>query len=181
MKQLMIAVTIVGLISLIGFSVVMANATSAPDSPVQTPCPNCPVDGTGTAGSGVLHDYMSSALANALGIDVEEYIARRDAGETFFDMAAELGFDFDALIETRIQARTEALEQAYADGVLSEEQYQFMLTRAQNGSGMGFGMGFGASQGNQQVGGYGHGRNGGGMWNSNGTQNPDCPNYQAVP
>lgn len=179
MKQLMIAVTIVGFVSLIGFGVVMANATTPPGQPLIPTCPNCDATGAGQTGSGYLHDYMSAALANALGMDVDEFLARRDAGDTLFDIATELGIDLDTLTDLRIQARQQALEQAYADGVLTEEQYQFMLERANAGTGMGLGMGTGNGQGNMQN--NGRGQRGGGMWNADGTLNPDCPNYQAVP
>jgi hypothetical protein len=114
-------------------------------------------------------------------MDVDEFISRHDAGETLYDIAADLNIDTDTLVDLHNQARQEAIELAHADGVLTDDQYQFMLERSQSGSGMGFGMGIGRSQSMMQNGGYGRGQHGGGMWNSDGIMNPDCPNYQAVP
>lgn len=182
MKRIILALTLVGLISLAAVGVVMANGTTEINQTTLPECPNCLDDGTGYAGSGsgYLQEYMSTALANALGIEADEFISRHEAGETLYDIAADLGIDLTTLVDLRNNARLEAIELAYADGALTEEQYQYMLERAQSGTGMGYGMGGGGGRGGQQGGGYGRGQHGG-MWNSTGTPNVDCPNYQAVP
>ena len=177
MKQIIIASIIVGIISLISIGVVIASVNT-PYNGFHTPCPNCPADGSGTLEGGVLQEYMSTALANALGMDVDDFTARREAGETLYDFAAEAGINADALAGIRNQARTEALDLAYADGVLTDVQYQYMLQRL----GSGFGMGFGSSQGGQQGGnGRGYGQRGSGMGSMDGTQNLNCQNTMLIP
>lgn len=88
--------------------------------------------GTGD-GTGVLHDYLVEAQAEALGISVDEFLARREAGETLYEIALSLGFDLDDLTVLLTQARTQAMEQAYGDGLMTQEQYEYYL----NNGGMG--------------------------------------------
>lgn len=186
MKRITLVFSLVILFSLAVVGAVMANGTTEINQSINPDCPTCLGDGAGYAGSGsgYLHDYMNTALANVLGMDVDEFNSRQAAGETLYDIAADLGIDLTTLVELRNQARLEAIELAYADGVLTDDQYQFMLERAQSSVGMGFGMGGGNGRGTQQGGGgggYGRGQHGGGMLNADGTPNYDCPNYQAVP
>jgi hypothetical protein len=84
-------------------------------------------------GSGVLHDYMLENLADALGIPSDEFLARREAGETMYDIAASLGLDWDAISQAMVEARADAFDQAYADGLLTDEQYEYY----QNSGGLG--------------------------------------------
>ena len=43
-------------------------------------------------GAGPMHDYMEEAMADAVGLSVEEFEARHDAGETFYQIALAEGF-----------------------------------------------------------------------------------------
>ena len=88
MKKWMIAVAIVSMVSLFGFGVVMAQDT-LPGNPVKPSCPNCPFGGPGYAGNQVLHEDMGSALADVLGISVEnasDTPLENSAGEMFMRM-----------------------------------------------------------------------------------------------
>ena len=88
-------------------------------------------------GSGLLHDYMSAAKADALGISVEKLQASHDAGESFYDLAAASGLGEDE-IRTLVQnARTSALEAAVADGVITQEQVDEMQSRGGKRGGRG--------------------------------------------
>ena len=165
MKKLMIALSLVSVISLVGFGVVMAQ-DGAP-GPHGGGCTNCPFGDTDNP----LHEYMSEALANALGISVEEFNAFREEGLTFFGIANELNLDLDSLSVTVAQIRTDAIELAFADGVLTQEQYEYMLQHAGVGGGrFGGGMGSGSGFGRHQGGNFGQGKGGSGY----GYQN--CPN-----
>ena len=163
MKKIIIALTLVGAISLLGIGMVMAQEVSPRTQAGD--CPNCPFGNTDHP----LHEYMSEALANALGITVEEFNAYREEGLTFFGIANQLNLDLDTLSASIAQIRTEAIELAFADGVLTQEQYDFMMGRAGFGNHLGGGMGFGGGTGRQHGGGFGRGQGGGG----NGYQN--CP------
>ncbi len=114
-------------------------------------------------GDSPLHDYMVAALADAFGLTPEELETMHDNGTTLWDYAAEQGMtvaDFQAAMES---ARTTALEQAVADGVITQEQADWMSSHGPR-------MGNGTAQGNctgdgphGHAGGAFRGR-GSGMW-----------------
>jgi hypothetical protein len=109
---------------------------------------------------GPLHDYMSNAFAQALGLTPEELETRRLAGDTLWVIAQEQGMTTEQFQEMMTTARTGAINQAVADGVITQEQGDFMLERMErmqeNGVGPGFGLGnggctrFGGGRGNNQ-------------------------------
>ena len=104
--------------------------------------------------TGPLHEYMTSALAEALGITPEELISRREAGETLWQISDSLGIsseDFSTLVA---DARAKALEQAVQDGVITQEQADWMSQRM----GPGFGPGAGTCDGTGPHGYGGRGR-----------------------
>lgn len=110
------------------------------------------------SGAGFLHDYMFQAMAEIFGLSPEELQARHDAGETMWDLAAEQGIDAQEFYAKMVEARSQAIEQALADGVISQEQADWMLSRMEQ---MGqYGDGYGACQGG--AGGMRGGR--GGRW-----------------
>ncbi|MEK6256464.1 MAG: hypothetical protein N2C13_03980 [Chloroflexota bacterium] len=84
---------------------------------------------------GPLHELMEASMAEALGLTVEEFEARHEAGESFFDIALTLGYDADEARELMFAARDAAFEQALEQGLISEGQGF--------GSHMGFGHGGG--------------------------------------
>ncbi len=84
-------------------------------------------------GAGVLHDYMLDAFAAALDLPRATLDERVAAGETLYDIAVAQGLnqaDFVTLMQT---ARDTALDQAVADGVLTQEQADWMRNRGQPG------------------------------------------------
>jgi hypothetical protein len=94
--------------------------------------------GMGGTGDGVLHDYITSALADALGISADDFIARRTAGETLVEIAASLGIDTSSLPDLLQSAHQAALDKALADGVITQDQYdQFQQGRQGGPGGMG--------------------------------------------
>lgn len=108
---------------------------------------------------GFLHDYMSTAFAQALGLTPEELEARCQAGDTLWDIAEEQGLTLEQLREMIVTARTNAINQAVEDEVITQLQADFMLERLENMAENGMGFGFGAGNG-----GCGHNR--GGRWNN---------------
>ena len=87
-----------------------------------------------------LHDYMVTALADTFGLTPEELEAMHDSGTTLWDYAAEQGYtieEFQALMQ---EVRNTALEQAVTDGVITQEQADWMSSHAprmHNGAGQG--------------------------------------------
>lgn len=90
---------------------------------------------------GVLHEYMMESLSIATGLSVEELEAKHDAGQTMRDIAEELGFTVEQFRDFMVEARTTALQNAVADGVIDEEQANWMIERFSGSSGPGFGRG----------------------------------------
>jgi hypothetical protein len=112
----------------------------------------------GQQGSGLLHDYMLAGFAAVFDMDVTELEARHDAGETMYDIATSLGYTQEQFTELMVTVRTDAINQALADGVLTQEQADWMLSRLTQRAQGGFGDG--TCTGSCQMGGRG-GRGGG--------------------
>ncbi|RME62337.1 MAG: hypothetical protein D6790_06510 [Caldilineae bacterium] len=70
------------------------------------------------------------AVADALGMTVEELQAAREEGKTLEEIAAEKGVDLQAVMLEQAQ---EKLAQAVADGKLTQEEADQILERIQNG------------------------------------------------
>lgn len=83
----------------------------------------------GTQDYGPMHDQMISAFAQAFDISVQELEERHDAGETMWSIAEGLGLSYEQFRDVMIEARNQALSQAVADGILSQEHYQWMRSR----------------------------------------------------
>ena len=78
---------------------------------------------------GALNDLLHANLAVDLGIGTEELAARLDAGETISSIALSLGFDSALISDMLVQARTDALAQAVADGLITQEQTDWLASR----------------------------------------------------
>jgi hypothetical protein len=130
-------------------------------------------------GGGYLHTYMVSAFAEKLGLKIEDINARLTAGETMYDIAIADGVkaeDFPALMS---EVRLQALNAAVEDGVITQEQADWMSSRGFGRGGMMNGNGYGNGTGdcpmqNGTSTGYGPGMmngNGRGMGRGFGWQN----------
>ena len=88
---------------------------------------------------GALHEYMYPAMAAALGLTPEEFDTRHEAGETFWDIAGTQGLTTEEAWGLMQTARDEALQQAVANGVITQEFADQMLTHMDEMHGEGFG------------------------------------------
>jgi hypothetical protein len=104
---------------------------------------------------------MFPALAEAFGLTTDELAAAHAAGKTLWDIAQEQGKTFEQFQALMLEARTSAFEAMVSDGVLSQEQADWMLERMGGADGYGLGSG-----GCGMSGGAGYGMRGGGRWNS---------------
>jgi hypothetical protein len=113
--------------------------------------PNGPVEGE----EGPLHELMETYLADALGISPEDFEARRDGGETFIDIALDLGYEIDEARQLMLAARDAAIEEGIEQGLIDEGWAE----------GMPHGFGRGGYDGECPYGaeGMGQGPRGGGM------------------
>jgi len=113
--------------------------------------------GKGDGEVGPLHETMQAAIAEALGTTVEALDAAYEDGKSPWDIAQEQGLteeEFSALIFDAHQA---GLEQAVADGDLTQEQADWMQSRWDEMKENGFGPGSGGCDGDGHRGGRGHG------------------------
>lgn len=94
-------------------------------------------------GTGILHDYMIAAFADALGLTPEELESRLAAGETLWQIALSEGYSAEEFSQLWIDARTSALEEAVADGVITQEQADWMIAHMQARQAAGYGPGLG--------------------------------------
>ncbi len=78
---------------------------------------------------GRLQEYCRSAVAEELGMTLEEFEARLAEGETLLSIARDQGLDDEALRDLSQRARDKALEAAVADGVISEDQAEWLRQR----------------------------------------------------
>ena len=175
MKRL-IAISIVAILAILvfGFASLAFAQDTTPDQPLpanlagQVSCPmeagrwGGPRGGQMAAGGGLLHEQVVATLAGAFGMTPEALQARLDAGETLWQVAESLGWSSEQLQAAMLEARSTALQQAVVDGLLTQEQADWMAQRMNQGWAEGFGPGSADCDGSCQVQGR-HGRRGTGM------------------
>jgi hypothetical protein len=114
MKKTYLTVVLVLLaLGVVGVGAVLAQGQNPPVNP----------------GTGVLHAYMTQALADVLGLSVDEFNSRHTAGETFYEIALAEGFTEEEIPALMQAARTNALDAALKDGVITQEQADWMKSR----------------------------------------------------
>lgn len=67
------------------------------------------------------------AAATALGMDVADLAAERQAGKSLADVAASKGMSPDSLVTALLAAREAALDEAVTSGRITQEQADYML------------------------------------------------------
>jgi len=80
-------------------------------------------------GNGAMHEYMEDAIAEALNIDHEELEELLEQGKSLWQIAEEKGFTQEQFSELMDNARSKALEKMVDDGVITEEQADWMKNR----------------------------------------------------
>jgi arsenate reductase-like glutaredoxin family protein len=85
----------------------------------------------------VMAPYMHTALAGILGVSVAELDALHDSGDTIHTLLDANGQTFEEFGTLMTDARASAIAAALADGVITQEQADFMLDRLVNFDGMG--------------------------------------------
>jgi hypothetical protein len=94
------------------------------------------VDGTGLGVRAVDEADMHAAIAEALGMSLENFEAALAEGQTPYTLALELGVDFAVIQAAMSELHTAALEQATAEGLIPQERANWMQGR-QAGHGTG--------------------------------------------
>jgi hypothetical protein len=78
-------------------------------------------------GAGVIGD----AVAGLLGMAREEILTERSAGKTLSEIAKEKGITDQQVIDAMLAGQKEAIDQALADGRITQAQADWLLARAQ--------------------------------------------------
>ena len=117
-------------------------------------------------GYGPMHPYMLEAFAEALGLAPDAVQARLEAGESMWQIAEAEGIQADALRDFMIGVHTQALEAAVSDGILTQEQANWMSQHMAQMPMLGWGAGRGGCPGFGGAGSRGGGMMGGWRWNS---------------
>ncbi|KAF0107205.1 MAG: hypothetical protein FD146_2046 [Anaerolineaceae bacterium] len=120
--------------------------------------------------TGILHPYFAAALAEKLGLSVDDVNARITNGETMYQIALDEGIAAEDIPALLLEVRTTALKQAVADGVVSQETADLMLQRMQQRGLHGSGLGTHSMGGT----GSGSGRRGSGMTPGTGGMGGGC-------
>lgn len=95
---------------------------------------------------------MRDTVASTLGITVDELYSLRSSGMSVAQIGEDKGFTTEQLLNTFVAAKTEQVEQLYKDGVITEDQKDYILdnlatrmedriTSTQMGGGKGYGKG----------------------------------------
>ncbi len=105
-------------------------------------------------GDAPLHEYMVQAVAEVFGLSVEEVEALHDEGITLWEWAQEQGMSLEEFQSKMLEAKQIALDAAVADGVITQEQADWMLSHMFGMWGAG---GFGPCHGYGNFGGRGRG------------------------
>jgi hypothetical protein len=116
-------------------------ATSAAFAMGYGPGGNGTNTGTGVNMEVTLSNYMPAAMADVLGLSVDEINTRLASGETFTTIALSLGYTIDQLPALMTSIRSEAISLAIADGVLTADQAAFLLNNQYGGNARGNGAG----------------------------------------
>jgi len=77
-------------------------------------------------GMDVLHVYMQDALAEKLGMSSDDLSASLTDGKSLLDLAAEKGMTVAEFQTLRDEARVAAIDKALAEGVISQNQADWM-------------------------------------------------------
>lgn len=98
--------------------------------------------------TGGIHTLVWDALANTLGLTSDELSAELNNGKTLAALEEENGLDRAGLIAALENAHQVGLSQSVADGILTQEQADNMLTQMEGGfewmlDNMGTGAGYG--------------------------------------
>lgn len=119
----------------------------------------------GQFGGGFMHSEenqarMHTAIAEALGLSVEDFEAAIAEGQTLYQIAEAQGVDLADVQAAMQTVRAEIIDQAVADGLLTQEQAEWMKTRMAGFGPGGAGYGPGNCAGDGSFGGR-MGRHGG--------------------
>jgi hypothetical protein len=90
-------------------------------------------------GAGWMHDYVEQALAAKLGLTEKQVEDQLSAGKPMYQIALDEGIKQEALTDFMNEVHQDAFAAAVKDGVVTQEQADWMLQRMQSRGGFGIG------------------------------------------
>lgn len=112
-----------------------------------------------------MHEATVQALAEATGLSVENIEVRLADGERMLAIALDAGLSEEAFFDLMAEIRENVLAEAFEDGLISEERYQWMLEGQQGDwEGRGYGGCHRFDGEGYSTGGRGPGRGRSGRW-----------------
>ena len=152
------------LVAVVAFAGVTAASAQGPNQPDGSISPgrNQAQDGS-SMGRGLMavdEAAMHAAIAGALHLSIEEFEAAVAEGQTAYILAQELGIEFADVQAAMDAVHGAALQQAAAEGLITQEQADWIASRRGGGNGQGSGMNGGLSDSRTGRMGRGPGSNG---------------------
>jgi len=155
MKRTLLTMMLVGILAALAITSVVSAQNPTPPAPGQGwgrgGMMGSPMMGQGGMVAGSMHDYMFPLLAEKLGLTVDELTDLYAKGETFWTAAESQGFTVEQAQQMMTDARSEALDRMVADGVITQEQADWMKDHMGQGRG---GCGGGRGPGRGGMGGW---------------------------
>lgn len=143
-----IITVLIALFALVGVTAAFAQGPNQPDDVTPLAMNQGRTEaGTGMGFRAVDEAAMHEAIAAALGISVEAYEAEVANGENAFTVAQRLGIDIAELQAAMDAVHDAAFQQAIDDGLVSQEQAEWILSHRGGESGQSEGMNSGQSDG----------------------------------
>jgi len=133
-----IAVGLVAGLVLGGIGIASAATAVAPKAstgPTVTPGSGACGTGGGLRMGGFMRDSggrLPDVVAKLTGLDVDDVIAKRQAGESFEAIAKTKGVSADEVVAEALKVRTEAVNEAVKDGRITAEQATTMLANMED-------------------------------------------------
>jgi hypothetical protein len=127
-KTGIVSVFVVAMALVVVVTGVFAQGPATPDLPAGSgQMRNENSAGTGLGVMAVDQAEMHAAIADALGMTLENFELALATGQTPYTLALELGVDFSSIQAATSELHAAALEQATADGLITQERTNWML------------------------------------------------------
>jgi hypothetical protein len=130
-KTILVTALVVLALGALGVGVAFAQDGQPPYGPLMM----------GQAGYGWMHDYIEQALAAKLGLTEQQVEDQLAAGKPMYQIALDNGIKQEELANFMNEVHKDAFANAVEDGVMTQDQADWMLQRMQNMFQNGYGPG----------------------------------------
>lgn len=124
-----VGIALVAILLIAGATAVFAQNNESDTPTTNQPQESAPRIQRPNPGQLLDRELIEQAIAEALGISVEELQAARDEGTRLPELADELGVEMADVVDAIAEAVEESIAQAVVDGVITQEQADRILAR----------------------------------------------------